>query len=513
MKPADLFDAMDGISEKYITETELAVEQHRINCDAKQQKADPAASVTDKNGSAVGETEHPQTKIRKNSTGTAAKQPVWQRMTTGIVAAAACAVFVGGGWFIAQQAKQTHTGSASSLTEAGERNFLGGTGEIHVAVSKGAPNHGLELMYDDTKVYFQGGKYAADRSGSIVSKAYLTTPDVQETLSHTLYDGEQFYYQDGNSLYLMDNAGNKQAEPFYEISADFIASTQNLPDDIYIPEGNSMTPEIRIGDLQKLRDNEYVIDYAANIYENGEAIWTTGGRELYRPLESDPSRQREIAPGIGNNVLVRDDIAIAQAISYGRFLRWDPNLPTGIPTSVIHQAMAESFSSMLITLGDGEMTKPVEYGTAWTVHDNSIYYMTEIVSDNVNYEPSHYASLDIYTGDFTDMGKAEFTNFLPLDDEILYVTRDGKGFYRSDYDLKAPELLFSDDDSVPAEIREIISQKWNAAPLKSLDGADDNYALITLDCASETDAAFALFDRSSGEMRYFTADRTAAEPV
>ena len=29
MKPDDIFDALDGISEKYIAETELAVRRHR----------------------------------------------------------------------------------------------------------------------------------------------------------------------------------------------------------------------------------------------------------------------------------------------------------------------------------------------------------------------------------------------------------------------------------------------------------------------------------------------------
>ena len=514
MKPIDIFDAMDGLREEYIKETEEAISRQGASRTDQAHGSENAGKVHGKTGlkqvSVMNENPDVQKpQIRKDVTNS--RLPVWQRIMAGISVAAVFAVFVGGGWVIVQRAKQSQHGSANSLTESGERNFLGGTGEIHVAVSQGAPKHGLDLMYDDTKVYFQGGKYAADRSGSIVSHAYPTDPGVQETLSHTLYDGEQFYYQDGESLYIMDNAGNKQTEPFYEISTDSVFRVQNPPDDMDSPEGNSMIPEIWITNIQKLRENEYAIRATSNIYEDGEAIYKQSGNEIYRPLESEPTRQREIAPGFpGCITLVRDDIAVAQSQSFGRFLRWDPNLPTGIPTGMDDPAMAEMASSTLMTLGDGETTQPAELGKAWAVHENSIYYMTGTVADHVNYEPSHYAALDIYTNNFIDKGEAVFADFIPGEDEILYVTRDGRGLYRSDYELNEPELLFSYDDSVPAEIRGVVSE---AKPLFSLDAADTNYALAALDCPSDTDAAFALFDRISGEMRYFTAEAVAADPV
>lgn len=504
MKPIDIFDAMDGISEKFIKETEQAVADHgESRISAKQETADAPAGNNTGEITAAGSSGVQKRHSRKEDTGMSSRQPIIQRITTGIAAAAACAVFAGGGWFIAQQAKQNQPGSANSLTEAGERNFLGGTGEIHVAVSKAYPAHGLELMYDDTKVYFENGKYAADRYGSFDSEAYETDAGVQETISHTLYDGEQFYYQDGNCLYLMDNAGNTQAEPFYEISADFIAGTQNLPDDMYIPEGNDMIPDIQIINLQKLRENEYVVGITANIYEDGEPIWTMQGNEVYRPQNEGTARTWEKAPGIpGQIILVRDDLAVYQAMGYGRYGRWDPNLPTGIPSGVDDPAMAEMLSSTLMTLGDGETTQPAEYGKAWCVHDNCIYYMTAAFSDNVNYEPCHYASLDIYTGDFTDMGKMWFDAFIPLDDEILYVTRDGDSLCTDDYALSASGALFS---------TRFYSDRHAFASLKSLEAADETYALIALEYTGGEDADFdyLIYDRTAGEPRYFTLNRAA----
>ena len=198
MKPEDLLRAMESIPEEYISE---AKPERRGESSRKTQKAAASAAMQTANGHSGSIAQHCSGRQRKDSNMSRnTKQPVWQRVTTGIVAAAACTVFIGGGLFIAQQAKQNQPDTAAG----GATNFLGGKGEIHVAFSKDYPLHTLDLMYDDTRVYFDCGKYAADRTGGRISKAYQTSASVQETLSHTLWDGEQFYYLNGSNLYIMD---------------------------------------------------------------------------------------------------------------------------------------------------------------------------------------------------------------------------------------------------------------------------------------------------------------------
>ncbi len=91
MKPIDLFDAMDGISETYIREAERAVERHA----KKRNTAVPIDTAAQETPDAV--------KHLKAEGSIHSRKPVWQRISTCIAAAAACAVFVGGGWFIVQQ--------------------------------------------------------------------------------------------------------------------------------------------------------------------------------------------------------------------------------------------------------------------------------------------------------------------------------------------------------------------------------------------------------------------------
>ena len=85
------------------------------------------------------------------------KSSMIQRFTTGMVAAAALAVFVGGGGFIAKQQKDksavTSSTPASQIAEQRPENFLGGTGAVHAMQS--AERGGL-AMYDDENFYFGG---------------------------------------------------------------------------------------------------------------------------------------------------------------------------------------------------------------------------------------------------------------------------------------------------------------------------------------------------------------------
>ena len=107
------------------------------------------------------------------------KNTMIRRITTGFAAAAACAVFACGGWFIYQQAKQQTLNSdensvteisqtGSSLTDLQEEstNFLGGLGEIRIlgkGMQDGPGNDAV--LYDDTRWYFSNASLYAHRTG------------------------------------------------------------------------------------------------------------------------------------------------------------------------------------------------------------------------------------------------------------------------------------------------------------------------------------------------------------
>ena len=138
MRPDDLLDAMEKISQDYIAE-------------AKPFSDDAAESPTEKRFSAEG---HASQEIvmhgrksadSRNGKGSFMKKhSLIQRMTAGAAAVAACAVCVGGGWYVLnqleqQKAEENSSEIVSEIVEDSETepqiaatNFLGGQGEIRV---------------------------------------------------------------------------------------------------------------------------------------------------------------------------------------------------------------------------------------------------------------------------------------------------------------------------------------------------------------------------------------------
>ena len=179
MKPEQLLDAMEHISQDYIAE---AKPKHKLHQESRveQQARSAAETVTLKPTQ--------QKSQRSGKDITMSNHSFGQRIMTGVIAAAACAVFVGGGIFIAMQARQNRPETANSgfenseIKEITDRNFLGGEGEIHVM-------RDMETMYDDTNFYFNRGFYVAPRSSESLTEMREVSEKQKEYLSHVFADG------------------------------------------------------------------------------------------------------------------------------------------------------------------------------------------------------------------------------------------------------------------------------------------------------------------------------------
>ena len=122
MKPIDLYDAMEGIPEKYIEAAKPAVKRRGESRTVTEQTLRHAEAVsTESTSRPVQRSSH----SRKDRIRMSTKQPVWQRIATAFAATAACAVFVGGGMFIVQQAKQNQQQEDSGKNVQSVQNFLG----------------------------------------------------------------------------------------------------------------------------------------------------------------------------------------------------------------------------------------------------------------------------------------------------------------------------------------------------------------------------------------------------
>ena len=233
MKPEQLLDAMEHISQDYIAE---AKPKHKLHQESRveQQARSAAETVTLKPTQ--------QKSQRSGKDITMSNHSFGQRIMTGVIAAAACAVFVGGGIFIAMQARQNRPETANSgfenseIKEITDRNFLGGEGEIHVM-------RDMETMYDDTNFYFNRGFYVAPRSSESLTEMREVSEKQKEYLSHVFADGEQFYFADGNALYRMDDHGKREDTPFF-----------------IIPEYADGT-KVEFSSIDRLNNDTYVIRY------------------------------------------------------------------------------------------------------------------------------------------------------------------------------------------------------------------------------------------------------------
>ncbi|HAG14367.1 MAG TPA: hypothetical protein DCG49_10995 [Ruminococcus sp.] len=463
MKPIDLFDAMDGISETYIREAERAVERHA----KKRNTAVPIDTAAQETPDAV--------KHLKAEGSIHSRKPVWQRISTGIAAAAACAVFVGGGWFIVQQKKPMQPDIASNLSETCERNLLGGSGTIRIAGN-------MDLLYDDEKVYPRSANYEAARSAGVLN-------DLQnrQALNDIFWDGEQLYHAEGNTLYRIDSAGNHIGEePFFTI--DFSQYKEYFPD--------SEIAEAHFIAIQKLTNGEngsgsvYFLGFhlkdAAD--QNSTALWyaydaETGQQELLVTDEAEtPEKAANHAP------------QIAACDSKHAFISCDD--------CIIDRVGWFPFNQEPVTNKDALKCG----GTNWMTANGSLYLlMHDTTADNAeaiaDVTPDSYGKFDSETGVYTEiLHDPDFTDFIPYDGKIYAMCGDSK-LICADPEWNETETIFDFSSDLPKEITDAFpnaAPDQHAAPV--LEAVDETYLL--LNCPFTNSAGYLLIDRQTDTVHY-----------
>lgn len=465
MKPIDLFDAMDGISETYIQETEQALER----CEKKLRADNPVQPSAHESSrrSISNNSEITESSSRSaNGTGTRSKQPVWQRIATGIAAAAAFAVFAGGGWFIAQQAKQTPPDFTSQLTDAGECNFLGGSGTVRIAGN-------MNLLYDDEKVYPRFAGFEAARSGSQLD--YLQNRPI---LNDVLWDGETFYRIEGDSLYRIDNAGKDLDDtPFYTIDRDahkdFFQGCQ--------------IDDAQILEIQKLAVDFYYIGFRIETPDeennkNFGYLYNTAS-DKQELLLCDPANTPEITAYDSNH-------------AYMSCLNGDIISLTFAP-----------FNAELISDDIHLKTQ----GTNWLAANGNLYFMVnDTTAGNVegryDYVPDSYGKIDLRTGAYTEIvHEPDFYDFIPYGGKI-YALSDDEKLICADPEWTEVETVFDFVSDLPHEIEKVLPQSvQDQYTVPILHAVDENY--IQLSCPYTGSAGYLLIDRQTRDVRFLREDQ------
>lgn len=400
------------------------------------------------------------------------KQPIWQRVTTGIVAAAACTVFVGGGVFIAQQAMQTQEGvSTQRIT-----NFLGGSGELHVVGAN------MNLMYDDTSIYLYGGWYRADRNGGTVTRLTCADDAMQKMLNHVCWDGEQFYYGDGANIYRMEDTGVCEEEPFYTVSDN----------DIRAIETRMTEYSIRAHFVQKLANGYYAINYIADEYDDETGDYRTPDGESMQYLDFGYVYQ----PETGERVTTPKEGLWGMYLSDGDNIFYTPAIANGGLCKVqLDTTWTNKIETDLhMSLGDG-----------WALADNHIYYMT--TGDGLSWQ---YNKIDLDTHVVTTLiDDAPFMQFREYEGR-LYAIENDRYLVCSNPEWTESETLFTFTDEVLAPVRQMMPETLSAdqaeksIELRRLLAVDENYALIAVNY--DYDTYYALLDRQSDTVRFFCPD-------
>ncbi len=465
MKPIDLFDAMDGISETYIQETEQALERCEKTVRA-DNPAQPSAHESSRRSISKNAEKSGSGSRSANGTGTHSKQPVWQRIATGIAAAAAFAVFAGGGWFIAQQAKQTPPDSPSQLTDAGECNFLGGSGTVRIAGN-------MNLLYDDEKIYPRFAGFEAARSGSQLD--YLQNRPI---LNDVLWDGETFYRIEGDSLYRIDNAGKDLDDtPFYTIDRD-------AHKDYF---QGCQIDDAQILEIQKLADDFYYIGFRIETPDEennknfGYLYHTASDKQEL--LLCDPANTPEITAYDSNH-------------AYMSCLNGDIISLTFAP-----------FNAELISDDIHLKTQ----GTNWLAANGNLYFMVnDTTAGNVegryDYVPDSYGKIDLRTGAYTEIvHEPDFYDFIPYGGKI-YALSDDEKLICADPEWTEVETIFDFASDLPHEIEKVLPQSvQDQYTVPILHAVDENY--IQLSCPYTGSAGYLLIDRQTGDVRFLREDQ------
>ena len=392
MKPDILFRIMDDISPDYIAEARPRYTRTRP---VRKHTSARTAPAEDEFLTA------PAQRRRKDNT---MKGSVLQRLTTGMVAAAALAVFVGGGVFIAKQqsAKSQANSPAAQIAEIPSTNLLGGTGEI-------TPLSGIHtaFFYDDSNFYSNGLRFS--RSGALLTEV---SPD--NTLETFFWDGERFYERDGAKLSIVAQDGTRT--PFlnvaeFDSNLDFtpesfeICSICHICDDIYRVEYFALGDN---GILQAARAVLYHADTGTAEQFTGEITFYTaqpdGANGFYCIVGSDLVHYYTVTPGLSAS---RYHIGVGQ-----------------------EDAVIDTLKGYVIS-----------------PDQRCAYFMAETQD---NHDRPSYVRLDLENGDSTVLFEtAPFTHFEEADGRLYTLSPDKTELWCGDLDFSSHEVLWQPDADTP----------------------------------------------------------------
>lgn len=442
MKPEQLLDAMEHISQDYIAE---AKPKHKLHQESRveQQARSAAETVTLKPTQ--------QKSQRSGKDITMSNHSFGQRIMTGVIAAAACAVFVGGGIFIAMQARQNRPETANSgfenseIKEITDRNFLGGEGKIHVM-------RDMETMYDDTNFYFSRGFYVAPRSSESLTEMREVSEKQKEYLSHVFADGEQFYFADGNALYRMDDHGKREDTPFF-----------------IIPEYADGT-KVEFSSIDRLNNDTYVIRYLdiPGDTVNAHSCRFNAANQKTDMLPGDPVPLDFYQES--------DDSLLYRSADSGDIVRY--TFSTGEAETVFTDNHEMIYAS-------------------WTVRNDQLYLLAAKTDNPENGNLNSYGKIDLATGEYTEINAdPDFDGFITDGDKLFAVVNADTQLVCTDPEWTVPETLY---DFGMAEIPERFRSEMQ---FRMPYCADENYVYLRVDANADLDREL-LFDRKTGKMLYF----------
>jgi len=471
MKPERLFQMMDEISPDYIAEGKPAFTRTR-----------PAKQHTPRRNPAQEEVflsvQKPVQKRRKENT---LKGSVIQRLTTGLVAAAALTVFVGTGVFIAKQEKDKQALSsavpAAEIAEQATKNFLGGTGKLRAL----QPILGLNrnrIIYDDDFLYFNdsvnspAGIYRVPRNSPQQTEDTFQEIGFNENLSAT--DNGQFFVCDGGKLYAIAQDGTKTL--FFDAAQINLQADFEIKDYVYL-------------NIKHICDDAYIFYFHAldNIAEEG-----ANKLQKCACLYHAESNKTEIL----ENSLLND-------------MNWEYLLPDGKNGFYVCAAAPQNGSPQLYHYTVGEtVTKNGLFDEDTVIVPSSMYLSPD---GGTLYFCSEYNST-LRKYDLNAGGESTVVlNEVPSQD-YQYVVNDGTVSYFhsgckeiccSDLEWTTHEVLWSADDSkLPAELANAYQSEKTLHWLPL--GVDDNYLYVSF--SSDAPETVGILDRKTGEMRYLKFD-------
>ncbi len=271
MKPDTLLDSMDEISPEYISEAKPQSLRTKSHAAASGKEPMQAASDSFDDESFVSRSPHGEKEYHM-------KHTIIQRIMTGAVAVAACAVFVGGGLFIANQSREIRD-AGNSMYDDGQStlaNFLGGTGAL-IPMNDGAA--GAVYLRDNDRFYtpyfywdITGGD---NRFHSVCTKTGCThlpaDPDAADFDCLQWQTAERRIFSDGvhifgfqrnepNTACLLDSTGNSSL--FFEVTQLYNYNTGETVD---APQGKAQIARINCIAKDGSRELYVIQGFADNI--------------------------------------------------------------------------------------------------------------------------------------------------------------------------------------------------------------------------------------------------------